>query len=199
MTATALTELLDAMAAGLYRSTAACGHKVADALVAAMAQAGPVSKADTPAIISPDQQAQILKSCQQGESDLHHKIKNAAPQLAWRRPGFGRIPNHIAKRLAVCEIIGPSGQIANIHVRAGLLFQEAGTIYPRHSHAAEEIYFALSGPVYWQTNGDSWQARNSGAFIHHAPYQPHAIQTKDIPLIAVWGWTGDIRSDSYDI
>ena len=101
--------------------------------------------------------------------------------------------------MAVSEIIGPTGQITHKRIRAGLLFQASGMTYPRHSHAAEEIYLSLSGPVDWQVDDTDWYQRQAGEFIHHLPYQPHATCTGKTALLAIWGWAGDIAADSYKI
>ena len=131
--------------------------------------------------------------------DLYQAILQSSAVLSWRRPGFGKIPEDIASRMAVCEIIGPTGQIKHDMVRTGLLFQASDITYPRHSHAAEEIYFPLTGPVDWQIENTNWCQKEAGSFIHHLPYQPHAIRTGKTPLLTIWGWAGDIDSDSYRI
>ena len=133
------------------------------------------------------------------QMDLCKAISRSSANLSWRRPGFGRIPDDIASQMAVCEIIGPTGQIKHATVRAGLLFQASDITYPRHSHAAEEIYFPLTGPVDWQIENTNWCQKEAGNFIHHLPYQPHAIRTGKTPLLTIWAWSGDIGSDSYRI
>lgn len=135
----------------------------------------------------------------QAHMDLYRAISQTSTDLSWRRPGFGKIPDAIASHMAVCEIIGPAGQIKHETVRAGLLFQAPDITYPRHSHAAEEIYFPLTGSVDWQINNAIWCQHEAGSFIHHLPYQPHAIRTGKIPLLTIWGWTGDIAAHSYRI
>ena len=131
--------------------------------------------------------------------DLCEAVARSSADLSWRRPGFGRIPDEIANQMAVCEIIGPTGQIKHATVRAGLLFQASDITYPSHSHAAEEVYFPLTGPVDWQIENTNWCQKEAGSFIHHMPYQPHAIRTGKTPLLAIWGWSGDIDSNSYRI
>ena len=131
--------------------------------------------------------------------DLCEAVARSSADLSWRRPGFGRIPDDIASHMAVCEIIGPTGQIKHAAVRVGLLFQASDITYPRHSHAAEEIYFPLTGPVDWQIENTNWCQKEAGSFIHHLPYQSHAIRTGKTPLLTIWGWSGDIDPDSYKI
>ena len=128
--------------------------------------------------------------------DLYLAIFQSSADLSWRRPGFGKIPDAIASHMAVCEIIGPAGQIKHETVRAGFLFQAPDITYPRHSHAAEEIYLSLSGPVEWQVDEADWRLSFAGDFNHHFPPQPHAIRTGSTPLLTIWEWTGDIGAKS---
>ena len=131
--------------------------------------------------------------------DLCEVILHSTTYLSWRCPGFGKIPDEVASRMAVCEIIGPNGEVKHETVRTGLLFQAPDVTYPRHSHAAEEIYFPLTGPVDWQIDDAKWRQKEAGSFVHHLPYQVHAIRTGKTPLLTIWGWSGDIGSDSYRI
>jgi dimethylpropiothetin dethiomethylase len=148
-----------------------------------------------PAIVPDENHFQYVNN----DTDLGRALRQGADCLAWHHPGFGRMPDTIANRMAACEIIGPVGQIRHDTVRAGWLFQAAGLIYPSHSHAAEEIYLPLSGPSDWQVDDDEWRRHMSGDFIHHLPFQPHATRTGTTPLLAVWGWAGDIDAASYDM
>jgi len=77
-------------------------------------------------------------------------IQQCASYLSWRQPGFGHVAQTVSIHLAVCEIIGPTGHITHDNIRAGLFFQDADILYPRRSHAAEEIYLPLSGLAAWQ-------------------------------------------------
>ena len=73
--------------------------------------------------------------------DLCEAIYSIAP-IYRRRPGFGKIRDDIASHMAVCSH-RPTGQIKHETVRLGLFFKHQ-TSLPRHSHAAEEIYFSLT-------------------------------------------------------
>ena len=141
----------------------------------------------------------IARACPDSSSGNILMIQQCASYLSWRQPGFGHVPQAVAKHLAVCEIIGPTGQITHDNIRAGLFFQDADILYPRHSHAAEEIYLPLSGFAAWQASDDDWRLQAPGDIIHHLPFQPHAINTKQLPLLAFWGWADDIGADSYRI
>ena len=92
----------------------------------------------------------IAQACPDSRSGDIPMIQQCASYLSWRQPGFGHVAQAVSIHLAVCEIIGPTGQITHDNIRAGLFFQDADILYPRHSHAAEEIYLPLSGLAPWQ-------------------------------------------------
>ena len=196
--ADALVTLLHSMTASLRRSDLPICQNIALTLD------GPVERTElgtAPASI--DIAAAIFDDINRqfahNQPNLFQHLRQAMSVLTWRHPGFGRIPNHIAAGTAVCEIIGPTGQITHEKIRVGLLLQASGMTYPRHSHAAEEIYLSLSGPVDWQVDDADWYQRQAGEFIHHLPFQPHATRTGKTALLAIWGWAGDIAADSYKI
>ena len=81
---------------------------------------------------------------------------------------------------------------------AGLLFQ-AQTSPTLATATPPKIYLSLSGPVEWQVDESDWRHAFSGELTHHLPHQPHSIRTSTIPLLAVWGWAGDIGAESYKI
>ena len=192
-----LARLLHLMANSLAKSDLPICHLVATALDRSIGK--------TPEKATPQSKIISLKfdsinpPCGHAHLDLYQVILQTSADLSWRHPGFGKIPDSIASHMAVCEIIGPTGQIKHETVRAGFLFQAPDITYPRHSHAAEEIYLSLSGPVEWQVDKTDWRLSFAGDFTHHLPHQPHATRTGTIPLLAVWGWAGDIGAESYKI
>ena len=102
-------------------------------------------------------------------------------------------------RHAFVEIVGPSGMFASDTVRMGLYFQSADTVYPPHHHAAEELYYVLSGTAEWQTDDGLFTREAPGSVIYHRSFQPHATTTLGEPLLAMWAWFGDISLDSYAV
>jgi len=119
--------------------------------------------------------------------------------LNWRSSGFGRLPPEITNHIAVVEIIGPMGMIEDQRFRFGLLLQDPEILYPKHQHAAEELYFVLSGEAAWSVDDNNATTRAVGEFIHHANNQPHQMKTNNEPLLAMWAWLGDIDAESYSI
>ena len=134
---------------------------------------------------SGDELVQLLAAC---AADLH-----------WKAPGFGNLPEEVAKGLAVAEIVGPLGTFHDLQIRFGVLLQQPDRYYPRHRHEAEELYLVLSGRASWAMDDRPFVEHDDGAFIHHRPWQYHAMQTGSQPLLAIWGWVGGIGAPSYSL
>ena len=129
------------------------------------------------------------------QMELCHVIFQSSADLSWRRPGFGKIPDDIASHMAVCEIIGPTGQIKNEMVRAGLLFQASGITIPA---TAMQLRKYTLRDQWRQIQNNNWRQKEAGSLIHHLPYQPHAIRTSRRTFNHL-GWSGDIDPNSYRI
>jgi dimethylpropiothetin dethiomethylase len=119
-----------------------------------------------------------------------------ADKLAWVEKSRARPPSYVGNHCSV-GIIGPQGMIIDQRFKFGVYLQTPGTFYPAHRHEAEELYFLLSGSALWQRDDADFEPVTSGALIHHASYQPHAMWTHDEPLLALWAWTGNLASDTY--
>ena len=119
-----------------------------------------------------------------------------ADKLAWIEKSRARPSSYVGDHCSV-GIIGPQGMITDERFKFGIYLQTPETFYPAHRHEAEELYFLLSGTALWQKDAADFEPVASGSLIHHAPYQPHAMRTQDLPLLALWSWTGNLSSDTY--
>lgn len=131
------------------------------------------------------------------KDDLTQQLAACLGDLHWRVAGFGKLAPGTDQKLAVVELIGPTGMFAHPHLRIGLLIQREGFHYPRHQHAAEELYFILKGTADWAVDEHPHAPRLPDEFVHHASLQPHGMITRGEPMLAMWGWTGDIDGASY--
>ena len=66
------------------------------------------------------------------------------------------------KNYAWCEILGPEGLRSGLRIACGFLLLGPHTLYPRHRHAAEEIYLPLSGTAQWQQGDGNWRRARAG-------------------------------------
>lgn len=133
------------------------------------------------------------------QDQLLQDLAVCADDLHWRMAGFGRLPSEATEKLAVCELIGPNGMFVASDIRIGLLIQTGRFSYPHHWHAAEELYLVMQGTADWAVDDKDPTPRPPGSFVHHKSLQPHRMETRDQPMLALWGWVGDIAGSSYSV
>ena len=92
-------------------------------------------------------------------------------------------------------IIGAGGLLPSDKVAAGFSLQGRDTYYPPHAHYAEESYWIIGGNGDWKVDTKPWFAVAAGDSIYHAPEARHAMQTNELPLLAVWLWTSHLDSE----
>jgi quercetin dioxygenase-like cupin family protein len=126
-------------------------------------------------------------------------INAVVDYLPWGRLAAHPPPGVKASGRTFCQLAGPEGPIKDDSFRMGVYFQSPDTDYASHWHNAEEIYFVLSGTAQWQKDKAPFAGQKPGTLIHHLPNQPHAMRTQKEPLLALWGWLGDIGFESYRI
>jgi len=129
-------------------------------------------------------------------SALGHLLDGNLAHLPWTIID-DQVPKSFAGRSASAEIAGPDGVVQTDALRFGLFWQSAETFYPSHSHAAEELYFLLSGNPRWQKDDASFVTLTPGSLVHHATYQRHAMKSDREGFLAMWTWTGDLSFSSY--
>jgi hypothetical protein len=141
----------------------------------------------------------LLDFLPQKQTDLISCLARCAEALSWREAGFGKLPKEFSKRIFASELIGPKGLFESSSIRIGLLIQREQLVYPKHWHAAEELYFVLNGTAYWSTDDDPAVLCPPESFVLHKAHQPHSMATQSEPLLALWGWVGDIDGKTYSI
>jgi dimethylpropiothetin dethiomethylase len=133
------------------------------------------------------------------QTNLTRCLVTCADSLSWREAGFGKLPKEFSKRIFASELIGPNGLFESTNIRIGLLIQHEQIAYPKHWHEAEELYLILNGNAYWNIDDDPAVLCSPDSFVHHKSHQPHSMATQAEPLLALWGWIGDIDGKSYSI
>jgi mannose-6-phosphate isomerase-like protein (cupin superfamily) len=125
-------------------------------------------------------------------------LKACAPRVPWTVGDF-KMPASFAGRSAYVEIVGPEGLAHREDLRFGLYVQTPDSLYPPHNHAAEELYYVLSGTARWQKADREFRAMAPGTLIRHASWERHAMRTDSEPLLAMWSWTGDLNVSTYRV
>jgi gentisate 1,2-dioxygenase len=120
-------------------------------------------------------------------------------ELPW---GYNPIADQVAAgddaMYSVLALMGPDAPLFSTTFRAGLYYQKPNTRYGLHSHAAVETYVIIAGRALW-TAGDAQREMTAGSSVHHSTYLPHACQTGDEGVVALWRWSGDIGIESYRV
>ncbi len=140
----------------------------------------------------------VLSEFQRGFSPLADLVLDKSDLLQWRLVVAGKLPAKFTDNMAAVELIGPTGMIKNDKARLGFFIQAPNLHYPSHWHPAEELYHVVQGRSGWAVDDLSLSDKNGGDFIHHLSMQPHTMETYDEPLLAIWGWTGELSADGYD-
>ena len=150
-----------------------------------------VPRATVPALPVLHWLPQLAGAADVRDAQLIAALCRAAPLLEWRQTYTAKeVGVEFLQNYAWCEILGPKARQPSRRIACGFLLLGPDTLYPRHRHAAEEIYLPLSGTAHWQQGDGNWRRRAPGALIHHLGGEPHAMRTVDAPLLALYLWRG---------
>ncbi len=126
-----------------------------------------------------------------------------APALTWldARSSYGNDPRleQFFDGYGVACFVGPDFDghrmpYASDEVLIGVTLQAPNLHYLAHAHAAVELYYVIGGQVDWWQGGGPWRRLGPGAFVLHESEEPHAMQTRDEPLLALFAWVSDLDS-----
>ena len=97
-------------------------------------------------------------------------------------------------RYGYVELVGPGRPIESGDLLVGLLLLGPDMHYPDHAHPAEEIYHVVAGTAEWWREDEGWRRKGPGTLVHHVPMMRHAMRTSAEPLLALYCWTGDVKT-----
>ncbi|RED53869.1 dimethylsulfonioproprionate lyase family protein [Aestuariispira insulae] len=117
---------------------------------------------------------------------------NHADELFWSQTySIADFGEQFLDRYAWCEIVGQRGVVESDQIACGFLMLGPDTEYPRHWHAAEEIFIPLSAPSHWvRIEEGDWTRLKAMDIAHFTANQPHGLRTGNGPLVAVYFWRG---------
>lgn len=97
---------------------------------------------------------------------------------------------------AYAGLSGPDAPLLCEVPRGGLVLLGPRVEYPSHRHAPQEVYLVLTPGSQWCLDDGDWFDVDAGDLILHAPWQMHAMRTREQPLLAFAGWleAGDRRA-----
>jgi len=141
-----------------------------------------------------------LSDClQQTRAEELNVLSSTLLHLPWTRSMAINPDRTELTRTRAVEIIGSTGITDVAGIRCGLFLLPPSTSYPSHRHAAEELYYVLSGSARWGTDKAPPHKIAPGTSIYHSSWQWHEMITSKEPLLAIWFWTGNTDFKQYEM
>ncbi len=139
----------------------------------------------------------LAEALQKTDSPIAAPFGQLAEQLHWvQNSNYTSDPrmDSFVANYGYVNIIGPSSIIPSNSIASGFLILGPNQLYPPHYHPATEVYFVVSGDARWQRATEEWRLLPPGSFIFHDKYVPHATQTLDEPLLALYVWRNHLNT-----
>lgn len=103
------------------------------------------------------------------------------PHLRWRQRDLPGLVGCYAD----APVLGEMGLQQRSGLMSGISLLAPHATYPDHQPPPEEIYLALSGGEWWNTE-TPWHAPGPGGIVHNPPGILHAMRGTTVPLLAIW-------------
>ena len=113
----------------------------------------------------------------------------AGPDAFWRETYAGtNIGEDFMNRFGCFCAIGNGGAYDSDRMKGYVVTMPPGLHYPWHHHPAEEMYLVLAGEAEFYREGEAASVLREGDTSFHASNQPHAMETKNSPVICYVTW-----------
>ena len=127
-------------------------------------------------------------------AELANLIQKTAPDMCWR--DIYTPPPHaknkqayeFSNRLGCYSLIGQDAPYSSDALRLFVIYMPANLHYPWHTHPAEEIYLVISGSAIFKRQHHPDEHLEEGQTMFHQSQLPHAIITKDEPMLSLVAW-----------
>ncbi len=115
------------------------------------------------------------------------------PALRWIRSEHYRaqLGDAYMENYCYTNILGFDALIPHDRVVAAFFVIGPGRHYPRHRHAAEEIYFPFGGDTLWGQDDRPPAPRDAGRPVHNPPWLMHEMITQGTPLFTFCLWVSE--------
>ena len=100
------------------------------------------------------------------------------------------VGRHFLDNYGYLELFGPTGIFTSSQCRAFIGYWGQGLYYPTHDHEAEELYLVVGGRCRFESDGEATADLGPGRIRIHRSFQPHAMDMRDGPLLALCLWRG---------
>ncbi len=118
-------------------------------------------------------------------------VKAAASLAHWQQTYTeAEVGRDFLDRYGWFELLGPTGHFLSNSARAYIAWWGERLHYPMHLHEAEELYYVLAGSAEFHVDGQPAVLVGPEGTRHHAPNQPHAMDTHAEPVLTLVLWRG---------
>ncbi|MEZ5775963.1 MAG: dimethylsulfonioproprionate lyase family protein [Hyphomicrobiaceae bacterium] len=166
-------------------------------------EAAIMANPDAPAPLAPPEEVRSVLQAMCGDEVLQSCILRLTPALSWfSAERFYPEPEHRAfsRNIWGATIIGQEDApfTASDRFIALLMLIMPDTLYPRHAHRIEELYFVIAGEGEWSHADNEWVHLKAGGTFFNQSSQPHAIRTVGSAALAIglylppFGWEGGL-------
>ena len=117
-------------------------------------------------------------------------LRAFGPQAMWRETYKGtELGAGFLDNFGCYELIGKDGPFRAETMRGFIVYMPPGIWYPYHRHPSQELYYVLAGEADFYVRDDC-QRLGPGEKAFHSSGIPHALETKDSPILAWVLWRG---------
>ncbi len=133
----------------------------------------------------------MAAQCSPETQALTQAIIDGADHLHWQQSyNADQVGAAYLEKYGWFNLISPDGPFVSSELRLSIGMWGQGLYYPEHWHEPEEKYCVLAGGAEFMAKGRSPKVVQAGGIVHHESNQPHAMNMKDSPLLALAIWRG---------
>ena len=88
------------------------------------------------------------------------------------------------------EHLGAGTTFGSGPVASGIFAVRPGVTYHDHAHQPVELYLPIAGRAAFWSETRGWRHAGPDQAIVHQPWEWHAMQTTDQPVLILWAWLG---------
>jgi hypothetical protein len=140
---------------------------------------------------------------QGGQASFAASIRSASPLLPWITYDLyprEEIGAAFAENHAFVSLVGEGSMIPAEDFDLGLFLIAPHIFYRDHHHPAAELYAPVTGPHGWRfAPGDPLEWHDAHHPVWNEPMQHHATKVGNIPFLAIYGWTKNVRFPAHVI
>jgi len=126
---------------------------------------------------------------------LQDAIRASSDAVHWRETYKGtNIGADFLDRFGCYCIIGENAPFWSDALRLFMVYMPAHFDYTWHHHPAEEVYMVVSGKAVFKRENcpDQWLGEGQTSF--HESNQPHAMETKEEPVLCLVAWRNEFET-----